>query len=310
MEKSIFQYLEFLLPIHNCVIIPEFGGFIINMKPSKFDTDSNINQPEYSIVFNPELKHDDGLIASYIVKNKGVSYNTASKEIRSFVKELVARLKSGEIVLCGNIGCLSHDQSGNIIFSANNQFIHPDYYGLEPLKLRQLNSIPRKIIATNKKSYIRHTIGGVAAAVAALLLFVGPSINIKDQTGNIQQADFLSSITTSLVSSDIKKKLDHVINIDSTQNEIEKPLESVKPISTRTYYIIIGGEEDETRANRLLDKIHASDFPGASIIKSQDRYRIYISSFDDKKEAESFLDSFRKEHPKYDSAWLFSKRNN
>ncbi|WP_108822814.1 SPOR domain-containing protein [Dysgonomonas sp. Marseille-P4361] len=310
MEKSIFQYLEFLLPIHNCVIIPEFGGFIINMKPSKFDTDSNINQPEYSIVFNPELKHDDGLIASYIVKNKGVSYNTASKEIRSFVKELVARLKSGEIVLCGNIGCLSHDQSGNTIFSANNQFIHPDYYGLEPLKLRQLNSIPRKIIATNKKSYIRHTIGGVAAAVAALLLFVGPSINIKDQTGNVQQADFLSSITTSLVSSDIKKKLDQVINIDSTQNEIEKPLESVKPISTRTYYIIIGGEEDETRANRLLDKIHASDFPGASIIKSQDRYRIYISSFEDKKEAESFLDSFRKEHPKYDSAWLFSKRNN
>lgn len=310
MEKSIFQYLEFLLPIHNCVIIPEFGGVIINMRPSRFDADSNINQPEYSIVFNPELKHDDGLIASYIVKNKGISYNTASKEIRSFVKELITRLKSGEIVFCGNIGCLSHDQSGHIIFSANNQFIHPDYYGLEPLKLRQLNSIPRKIVATNKKNKIRHAIGGAAAAVAAFLLFVGPSINIKGQADNIQQADFLSSITTSLVSSDIKKKLAQVVNIDSIQNEMEKPLESVKPISTRTYYIIIGGEEDETRANRLLDKIHASDFPGASIIKSQDRYRIYISSFDDKKEAESFLDSFRKKHPKYESAWLFSKRNN
>lgn len=309
MEKTIFQYLEFLLPLHNCVIIPDFGGFIIDMRPSKFDMDSSLNQPEYSIVFNPELKHDDGLITSFIVKNKGLSYNTASKEVRSFVKELTIRLKSGEVVLCGNIGCLSYDQSGSILFSVNNQFIHPRFYGLEPLRLRQLNSIRRNVTITKKKNYLRHTIGGAAAAIAAFLLFVGPSISIDDQGNNTQKADFLSSVTTSLIISDVKNKIAQVVSVDSIYSEIDESVELVKPISTRTYYIIIGGEDDENRANRLLEEIHAVDFPEASIIKSQDRYRIYISSFDDKKEAETFLDSFRKDNPKYETAWLFSKRN-
>lgn len=309
MEKTIFQYLEFLLPTHNCVIIPEFGGFIINMSPSKFDADSNIIHPEYTIVFNPELSHDDGLIASYIVKNKGVSYNIAIKEIKSFVRDLITELKSGKVVLCGNIGYLSYDQSGNVTFSANSHFVHPNYYGLEVLRLRQLNYIQGKGVATSKKSYLKHIVGATAAAIAALLFFVGPSINIKEQTDNIQKADFLSSITTSLVISDIKKKLAQVVNVDSIRNEMNSPVESVKPVSNRTYYIIIGGEDDEVRANRLLTKIHASDFPEAAIVKSQDRYRIYISSFEDKNIAESFLDSFRKDNPKYETAWLFSKKN-
>lgn len=310
MEKSIFQYLEFLLPAHNCVIIPGFGGFIINITPSKFNSVSEVEQPLYSIVFNPELKHDDGLIASYIVKDKNSSYNAASKEIKIFVNTLISDLKSGKIVPCANIGSLSCDISGNIIFSSDSRFIHPDFYGLEPVRLKQLNYIETGVAQAKKRNYLKYTASSVAAAVAALFFFIAPSVNIVELNDNSQKADFLSSITTSLNISDVKKN--ELLNtfIDSTAvSSFGEETEPSKAIPTRTYYIIIGGEEEKGRAERLLSKIQSNDFPGASMIESVDRFRIYISSFDDKKEAETFLESFRKNNPKYETAWLYSKRN-
>ncbi len=59
----------------------------------------------------------------------------------------------------------------------------------------------------------------------------------------------------------------------------------------------------------LLNKIKSTTFPTAAIVETTDRYRIYVSSFNDKIQAETFLDGFRKENPKYETAWLYSKRN-
>lgn len=310
MGKSIFQYLEFLLPAHNCVIIPGFGGFIINIKPSNFNTDSEINQPQYHIVFNPDLNHDDGLIASYIVKDKNLSYNTASKEIKTFVSNLTSDLKSGKIVECADMGILSCDISGNIIFSSNKSFIHPDFYGLEPMRMKQLNYIETGITHTKKKGYLKYTVGSVAAAAAALFFFIAPSVNIGEFNNNSQKADFLSSITTSLNIADVKKDLQQsVFDVDSTSATDSDSVKPEKTISARTYYIIIGGEEEKGRAERLLSKIQLNDFPEASMIESMDRFRIYVSSFEDKQEAEAFLESFRKDNPKYETAWLYSKKN-
>lgn len=311
MEKSIFQYLEFLLPAHNCVIIPGFGGFIVNIIPSKFNTDSEIDQPRYSIVFNPELNHDDGLIASYIVKDKNISYNAASKEIKAFVNSLVSDLKLGKVIPCANIGSLSYDASGNIIFSFGNHFVHPDFYGLEPVRLKQLNYLETGVREAQKRSYLKYTVSSVAAAAAALFFFIAPSVNIGEAIDNSQKADFLSSITTSLNTFDVKKDepIDAVMDNPTTTNINEETVKAEISLPARTYYIVIGGEEEKGRADRLLYKIQSSEFPNASMIESADRFRIYVSSFDDKKEAEAFLESFRKDNPKYESAWLYSKKN-
>lgn len=307
MEKSIFQYLEFLLPIHNCVIIPEFGGFIIDIESSSFNIKGDITHPEYNIVFNLELKHNDGLIASYIVKDGNISYNAACKKIKTFVKELISDLKSGKTVGCENIGCLKTDASGNITFLSNKTFIHPNLYGLVPVKLRQLNDIEQTFVVSKRKNYFKYSATGIVAATAALLLFIGPNNAIKEQKDNSQKANFISSITAPISVKDSNKEQFGKIENTATTLNISSGIAKATP--SRIYYIIIGGEENQTRANKLLNKIQSSDFPNASIIESQDRYRIYISTFEDKSEAEAFLESFRKENPKYESAWLYSKRN-
>lgn len=307
MEKTIFQYLEFLLPIHNCVIIPEFGGFIIDIESSSFNMKGDITHPAYNIVFNPELKHNDGLIASYIVRDENISYNAACKKIKTFVKELISDLKSGKTVSCEGIGYLKNDTLGSITFSSNKAFIHPSLYGLVPVKLRQLNSIEQIIAVNKRKNYFKYSATSIVAATAALLLFIGPNSAIKEQKSNLQKANFISSITTPIsIKNNNKEQFDKIEKTATTLNISP----NIKPIPSRIYYIIIGGEENQARADKLLNKIQSSDFPNAAIIQSQDRYRIYISAFEDKSQAEIYLESFRKENPKYETAWLYSKRNN
>lgn len=294
MEKIIFKYLEFLLPIHNCVIIPEFGGFIINVESTNL-ANRGINAPAYHIVFNSEIKHNDGILASYIIKEENLSYNAACIKIKDFAKRIQAELKTSKSVQCGNLGFFTSDEFGNTIFLSNKSAVYPAFFGLDSVGLRQLVEIDRTSITKRRFFSLKYAVGGVAAIAASLFLFVAPSFNIKDSSVT-QEAGFLSSIVDTQA---------HTNVLIEEQNNIVA--EDVK-LSTRTYYIVVAGEETKTRANRLLGKIKAT-FPDADIIVTADRYRIYVSSFTDKAQGEAFLETFRKENPKYETAWLFSKRN-
>lgn len=310
MEKRIFKYLEFLLPIHNCVTIPDFGGFIVNAKPSLFRI-NNETFPQYGIVFNPDLNHDDGIIASYISKDEEISYNAACNKIRDFVKALQTELKTGKAITCGNIGILTTDNVGNITFLSNKDIIYPAFYGLRPIELKQLTDVNDAIRKKKRNVSIKYALGGMVAVIAAISLFTTSSTNIKDGDYIVlSKASFISSITTPLSKPTSINKT--VFGSDNRDNSVvtstgNKAIDS--PTATRTYYIIIGGEENKTQAERLLQRIRLADFSDAAIVETSGRYRIYISSFEDKSQAEDFLTSFRKGNPKYQTAWLYSKRN-
>ncbi|MBK5719462.1 SPOR domain-containing protein [Dysgonomonas sp. Marseille-P4677] len=308
MKTIIFDYLEFSLSEHNCVIIPDFGGFIINIDPAILCSNGVINPPKQSIVFNPELKHDDGILTSYISKDENISYNAASKKIKDFVSVLRSDIKSGKSVQCSKLGELKINDEGNISFITNKLIYFPSQFGLYPTEMKRLSVIEN--IATREKRNVslKYTTSSIAAAVAAILLFIAPSGNIKDvNLGNTtQKADFISSITTSLTA--INDNKDNVFSSAFTSANETVP-EKNTTIPTRTYYIIIGGEETKNRADILLEKIQKNSFPKAQMLTTSDRYRIYISSFDDKTQAEAFLETFRKENPAFETAWLYSKRN-
>ncbi|MDR2955516.1 MAG: SPOR domain-containing protein [Prevotella sp.] len=304
MKETLFKYLEFLLPIHNCVTIPELGGFIINVSSSSMNASGDIDKPQYTIVFNPELNHDDGIITSCIVKDENISYNAAYKRIKDCVKDITYHLKNGDTVSCGNIGILKSDDKGVISFYYKKDNPLPSLFGLDRINIKHLDRITKEALKQKQKRLVRYALSGAASLLIAVSLFVGPSINIEDQkTSN--KADFISSITSSLSVSENESSIPAV-------SETEKDITSNNVISekkqrTRNYYIIVGGEENKSRAEKLLLKIQNEGLPNASMLKSPDRYRIYVSAFTDKSQAEIFLDSFRKKNPQYTSAWLYSK---
>ena len=67
MKKSVSYYISELLFLHDCVIIPDFGGFIGKKRSAILNTTTGtLNPPSKQIVFNKNLNANDGLLISYI----------------------------------------------------------------------------------------------------------------------------------------------------------------------------------------------------------------------------------------------------
>jgi CCDC81-like prokaryotic HU domain 1/SPOR domain/CCDC81-like prokaryotic HU domain 2 len=101
------DYIAALLKEHNCVIVPEFGGFVANYRSAVVDEfRKKIHPPSKSVLFNPHLTTNDGLLGNYISHDKSIDYSAALSFISNEVKDWSAKLVDGERIEVGEIGFL------------------------------------------------------------------------------------------------------------------------------------------------------------------------------------------------------------
>lgn len=101
------NYISDLLYRYECVIIPDFGGFIVNNKSATIDSINNILSPPFKqITYNSHLKNNDGLLANYIATVDKISYECALNYIRFEIEEWHQKLKNTDIDVEG-IGSFS-----------------------------------------------------------------------------------------------------------------------------------------------------------------------------------------------------------
>ena len=69
---NLSKYIVDLLVKNNCVIVPNFGGFIANYNPAIIDElRHKIYPPSKRILSNPNLLSNDGLLANYVSTQVG-----------------------------------------------------------------------------------------------------------------------------------------------------------------------------------------------------------------------------------------------
>src|SRR5659263_213351 len=62
-HMDITFYLVELLRLHDCVIVPDLGGFVTNYRPAEMDLVNNsFNPPVKEIIFTGKLSKNDGLV--------------------------------------------------------------------------------------------------------------------------------------------------------------------------------------------------------------------------------------------------------
>ncbi len=140
------EYISDLLLLHDCVIMPEFGGFICNYKSAYIDDESGmILPPAKEIAFNRSLKQNDGLLVNWVASKENISYEKATKQVELFCEELKVKLNQRHRVAFGDIGVFYTDRRFNIIFeSAENNFL-ADAFGMEKIEAK-------KVVQEEKKS--------------------------------------------------------------------------------------------------------------------------------------------------------------
>lgn len=196
---NVLQYISELLYAHNCVIIPDFGGFIANQVSAGIHPVTHrFYPPRKEILFNSSLKTNDGLLANYMATKENISYEQAMQEIQSFVGESKVLLQNSEKLTVARVGVIFYDTTGTLQFNPDNDFNYLiSSYGLPEFTSPaiQRENIEERIIAGFKEKQIpreepvqRRKITRIAAiSIPAAAVFIWGIFNfgpVMDDKGN------------------------------------------------------------------------------------------------------------------------------
>jgi cell division septation protein DedD len=142
-NPKIAVHISDLLYDYDCVIIPEFGGFVANYKPAWIDQKRQIlHPPSKGIIFNKNLINNDGLLANRMSHVDQLTYEDANLKIASCVTEFNNLLQSGKRVELDKVGILYYDFEKNIQFrpSSNNNYLMGSF-GLSSIQIKPVKAI-------------------------------------------------------------------------------------------------------------------------------------------------------------------------
>ncbi len=347
--QNTFDHLAFLLTEHDCVIIPGFGGFVIYREKAQCISDKGIFIPPASSVgFNAQLSHNDNLLVHSLMRAGNISYKAAQEQVEQFTEEIRKELDTtGEIIFSG-IGTLSMSSDGKKVFSpSKNKDLNALAYGLSNFYLPLLSelevSMParetfagkkdRQVIMIPVSKRLLRTVATAVAIIAGILMISTP-IDNRSLSQYASVIDSGSIITDHPASAAVitRTAVPEAAEIKEIQSCSQKHPETVspqiqvtetketpevkpeikaepKPVSGRTYYIIVSSSPTRKSAENFLPGIKSNLNSQAGILEKDNLFRIYVAQFSDKKEAEAYLSGFREKYPEHRNAWLLSARN-
>lgn len=135
------RHIEILLLDNDCVIVPNFGGFVTHHVEARYDeSEGSFLPPLRTLGFNPHLKNiNDSLLAQSYVEAYDISYPEAQRKITEEVDVLKTELgEKGQYEL-KNIGMLSVNDIGDVVFEpCESGILTPNLYGLGMFEMPKL----------------------------------------------------------------------------------------------------------------------------------------------------------------------------
>ena len=135
---SIFKDISHLLHSNDCVILPNFGAFVLKSK-SAYIEDNEFFPPSKYVSFNSMLKDNDGLLAKFISEERKIFYKKSLKLISDEVKLLNEKLSEDLIFDTEYLGIFELKEKNTLI-------LNPDFSINFDSSVFGLNSFVRKPI--------------------------------------------------------------------------------------------------------------------------------------------------------------------
>jgi len=285
---DITKHLSTLLKFHECVIIPDFGGFISNYIPSRYDPFRNVYMPPTKeIVFNSKINKNDGLLINHLVESEAVGYSQAHSAVSNWVNSAFEKLNNGETVDLSSVGTLTFDRYGSFVFNSTGQNILAEAYGLEEVSYSKVTRPvytdtfqPRPAIRAinSRKNYIR-----IAAGIALVISLSVVPVKKENSTFLSSNLNPFASLTT-----DIPVQSTEIETVENNKKDVA--ISEIENTVKELPYILVGGsfevfENAQTFHNKLLEEGNNSEL----FELKNGLYKVTINSYSNKIEALSAI---------------------
>lgn len=311
------QYITDLLYHHNCVILPDFGGFLANTTHAQFEKESNLLlPPSKSISFNQHLSSNDGLLVNHIAKAKNLDYDVALAKVQMIIKEWKQKLNAGEKLRLVNLGVLQMSQDKTLVFTPENDTNYlASSFGLSsiaaiPVKRESLKkevveleaTIPLKITPEKRKeSTLRPWMK--YAAMLMLMVSAGTAgyLGYKEYDQNKIALEEKAVI-------EVNNQLQQATFFDTSPLELPPLHLKVKKVTQGPgYYIMAGAFRSKDNADKKVQMLQEAGFNASYIgANSFGLHQVSFESFNDKSQALSKLKEIRQTNAA--DAWILTKK--
>ena len=336
----IITHIERLLLVHDCVIVPKFGGFVLQTVSSVYNgADHLFNPQRKEIVFNITLQHNDGLLSESYMQMYDVNYRKAQLMLEEDVEDMKAALQEEKKLSLGVLGTFSLGMEGQVIFHpGNSDSFSIVSYGLAAFHFPQLKPVLAEreevvLLAGKKKKDIlyipvnRKFLRVAIASAAALALFLLVSTPVKDVNQAAYTASFVPtemvaksvpemkveevaptvSVAKESKAAEIKKNTAVVTAVPKVKKQevVSKSVEKIP--APKMYHIVIASFPTVEQADKYIASIDRNECKHVSKVARDGKYRIYADKFDNREQAEAYMSTLRT-NEKYKDAWLFISR--
>lgn len=378
----IVAHIEQLLLVHDCIIIPGFGGFVLQSIPAMYAPGEHLFSPmRKEIVFNRTLQHNDGLLTESYMQRYQTDYSTAQSMLEEDVRTLQGQLGEEKQLSLGAVGLFTVGKEGELVFEPGR--VHTfslDSYGLPSFHFPTLQALEETareealLLAGKKKKkdtlYVPvnlHFVRAAVATAAAVAFFLIVSTPVKEVRPSAYTASFIpSEMVVYPSSASVQSASDAGLSPEEIQpaspisdgagtgavlsaKETPAPVQpatalltqkketastlgtaspaaatgtqpktssSAKKVpvaettpapSPKMYHIVIASFPTEAQADKYMAGVDRSECKHLSRVVRDGKYRIYADKFDNRKEAEDYMATLRK-NEKYKDAWLFISR--
>ena len=335
------KYIVQLLHDHDCVIIPEFGGFVAQYKPASLDRVTGFySPPSKQILFNINLKNNDGLLANIVAQEQDISFQRATQVIADFVTTINKELKEKKTFQFIHLGTLFYENNALMFKQKSDNFLGSSF-GLPPINVNEFKSVesqinePTKVFDVAPKMLSTNTKWWVAAAIVPILFYsawiplktdllnnpsnfsysdLNPFTYSKEiKTGasfnKVNYKDVETTNNISITSNNTIKEIDRVENsTELSGNPLiinEEPIHEVKALATPKYHVIVGCFGNPKNSSRLIKKLNKKGYKAYKLDVHKNLHRVALATYDQKEDA--ILAQIQIKEEEKMSSWVLTK---
>lgn len=131
---SINEHIEYLITRHDCVVVPGWGALIAQYQSAQIDETRGVMLPPMRIIgFNRDINHNDGLIATSVMRREKISYEVATKIVNDEVDVINHQIELEGEVSIGKVGVFRKSENGTVVFEPFSPKL--EYAGLPMLNI-------------------------------------------------------------------------------------------------------------------------------------------------------------------------------
>ena len=294
---TIFKEIYDLLYNNDCVIVPEFGAFVLKSH-SAYIKDDTFYPPRKVISFNVMLDENDGLLVKHLSNSRNISYKKALKTINDETQSLKNELSADKKIKIDPLGYIELSSEGNLVFYPEESInFESNSFGLTSFSKQPILKSVKKDASFKTASTTTPVLRYAAMFIALIGFSYFGYFNYSNYLDNERIKNI--AIAQDQILQNVQAATFNIGELPTISLKVTAPIENTNKI----YFSVIAGSfRSKINAEKHLNHLISKGFKASyTAINPRGLFRVAYARLDSRKKAYSLIAEIKENG---EDAWL------